>query len=386
MRPLLFSQFAVLMGLAGEMLFCSSSPATEIPIFVFAGQSNAVGASTSPAELTGDLSSLLEPQTEVLFYGPYHETLAKTWNPIQPPTEASQAVSGPPGSSGFGPELSAGRELQGKFGGTIAVVKFAINGTDLAYRWNPDFSGSLYEQMTSRVTMAISALRTQKGLKGKVAGFFWMQGEGDTRNLSQANAYQSNLVKFIGRVRNVFGADQLPFVLGQINNAGEYQSIVRATQANIPNEVSNSAFVYTDDLDRSSYPGDLVHFSTKGTVDLGIRFASAYESLHHMVIPGIAGDYNGNSLIEISDYEAWRSNYGEPAKVYGPDSDGNEDGFVDGADYVMWRKRVSNSASESSTLPQAAPEPTAALQGLIGLASLASLRRSVHYVRRRATA
>src|SRR5690349_5184300 len=99
------------------ILWTSPAACMEIPEFIFAGQSNAVGASTSPDELTGNLANFLAQQYNVLFYGPNHETLIKTWGPLQPPTETAQAITGPPGNTGFGPELSAGRDLQLATGG-----------------------------------------------------------------------------------------------------------------------------------------------------------------------------------------------------------------------------------------------------------------------------
>lgn len=48
------------------------------------------------------------------------------------------------------------------------------------------------------------------------------------------------------------------------------------------------------------------------------------------------GDYNGDGVVNSSDYSVWRSHYGmSPASF--SDGDGNGDGTVDTADYVIWR-------------------------------------------------
>ena len=48
----------------------------------------------------------------------------------------------------------------------------------------------------------------------------------------------------------------------------------------------------------------------------------------------IAGDYNGDGVVNGADYDYWRSTYGSLNSLA---ADGNNDGIVDMADYVVWR-------------------------------------------------
>jgi hypothetical protein len=48
-------------------------------------------------------------------------------------------------------------------------------------------------------------------------------------------------------------------------------------------------------------------------------------------------DYNGNGSVEWGDYQAWQATYGQTGQSL--DADGNQDGVVNAADYVMWRKK-----------------------------------------------
>jgi T5SS/PEP-CTERM-associated repeat protein len=73
------------------------------------------------------------------------------------------------------------------------------------------------------------------------------------------------------------------------------------------------------------------------------------------VVPGLAGDYNGNGTVDSADYALWRKTVDQT----GPNlpADGNSDGKVDGADYDFWRSRLGNSIGSSLGSALAVPEP-----------------------------
>lgn len=48
----------------------------------------------------------------------------------------------------------------------------------------------------------------------------------------------------------------------------------------------------------------------------------------------IAGDYNGNGVVDLADYNYWRATFGSLNSLA---ADGNNNGVVDMADYVIWR-------------------------------------------------
>ncbi|CAN0379685.1 unnamed protein product, partial [Ectocarpus sp. 4 AP-2014] len=58
------------------------------------------------------------------------------------------------------------------------------------------------------------------------------------------------------------------------------------------------------------------------------------------------GDYNGDGLVDATDYDVWQSSYGETVVPYSG-ADGNGDGTVDAADYSVW------------LVNQTVPEPSA---------------------------
>jgi hypothetical protein len=80
----------------------------------------------------------------------------------------------------------------------------------------------------------------------------------------------------------------------------------------------------------------------------------------------ITGDYDGNLSVGPSDYDKWRTDFGKWV-ARGGGADGNGDGFVDAADYIVWRK--ASSLGEVAGAAAAVPEPStvALVIGAVGL-------------------
>jgi hypothetical protein len=72
-----------------------------------------------------------------------------------------------------------------------------------------------------------------------------------------------------------------------------------------------------------------------------------------------SGDYNGDHVVDASDYLAWRAAFGSAAVS----ADGNNNGVVDMADFVIWRKNfLGQSTAGSGALVGAnVPEPSASI-------------------------
>jgi len=174
-------------------------------------------------------------------------------------------------SGGFGPEQAASRLLSQH--GPISIVKFAVSGTNLYRQWSPATRGALYDQLLERVRNATLAL-AQQGLAGSVKALFWMQGESDTDTLAHANAYAANLERFVKSLRKDLDAPEARFFEGQIANAEAFTALVREQQRIAARKIPHTVDVPTDDLQRCEW--DPLHLSTRGTIDLGRRFAQAY--------------------------------------------------------------------------------------------------------------
>ncbi len=77
-------------------------------------------------------------------------------------------------------------------------------------------------------------------------------------------------------------------------------------------------------------------------------------------IPLVVGDFNFSGAVTTADYTVWRNNFGSTTNAA---ADANGNGFVDGPDYVLYRKRLSQaSGSGSGSLAEfTVPEPASGL-------------------------
>jgi hypothetical protein len=186
------------------------SSAAVVQVLILAGQSNAVGYGSDAAGLPPELAV---PQTDIRFR--FDEgSIFSLMNPSLRIDSRDRFVplqfqSDPTGMTFFGPlhgfasEMKIGRIIADSVPLELAIVKFAVSGSSLATDWNPDTPGSLYPQMREEVVAALAALAAV-GDVGRVAGFFWMQGEADAQQEASATSYEANLSAFIQRLRADF--------------------------------------------------------------------------------------------------------------------------------------------------------------------------------------
>ncbi|WP_145282235.1 PEP-CTERM sorting domain-containing protein [Pirellulimonas nuda] len=87
----------------------------------------------------------------------------------------------------------------------------------------------------------------------------------------------------------------------------------------------------------------------------------------------VAGDYNGNGLVDAADYTVWRDSLGATGAGLAADGDGNN--VVNQLDYTYWKSRFSNTAALGGVDAAPVPEPAAATLALIGLAGAMGLTR-----------
>ncbi len=242
----------------------------SIPVYVFAGQSNMVGASAAADGLPDLAPELVAPQRDVLFFGPTDDH-ATRWAPLRAPTELLGSSYGP----GFGPELSAAAALASP-DEPIAIVKDAHDGTNLYHDWNPARPDGLYAGLIARTHEALRRLAATTGEHPHIVAFVWMQGEGDSYTRAHADAYQTNLTSFLADVRRDLDAPHLRVVLGRIAYiAGPYARTIRDAQTAVAGHDKNTTIVETNDLEHD--PASLVHLDTSGEIELGRRFARALQ-------------------------------------------------------------------------------------------------------------
>ncbi|MEO1495785.1 MAG: hypothetical protein AAFV43_01415 [Planctomycetota bacterium] len=122
-----------------------------------------------------------------------------------------------------------------------------------------------------------------------------------------------------------------------------------------------AGFDLQDDVIFAGSPGT-DYFDEKG--DFVVNPGAVYRYNFTPTPPRVAGDYDGNGIVDEDDYARWHSSFGSSTELA---ADGNDNGVVDLADYTVWRDRVPLPVANS------VPEPGAAFL-LVGV--LVSIRAS----------
>ena len=94
-------------------------------------------------------------------------------------------------------------------------------------------------------------------------------------------------------------------------------------------------------------------------------------------MPAPLGDYNDNGVVDSADYVVWRKSIGQTANL---SADANGDELVNIEDYNIWRAHfgqlISTSGSGSSIESASVPEPSTLLLLGIGAISLLGYRKA----------
>ncbi len=70
---------------------------------------------------------------------------------------------------------------------------------------------------------------------------------------------------------------------------------------------------------------------------------------------GPTGDYNGNGFVDAADYTVWRDTFGQTASPQGSGADGNSNGMIDEEDYDFWKLNFGNPVFAAGSASGAAP-------------------------------
>lgn len=129
------------------------------------------------------------------------------------------------------------------------------------------------------------------------------------------------------------------------------------------------------------YPGMIDEFAVYGTA-LSDERIEAHFMAGIEAPPAVAGDYNGNGVVDAADYVVWRDNLGHTGApgIPGDGDDGSGTGTADGtvnqADYNFWKTRFGATSGAGSSATFAVPEPAGMALWAFGSLALASVRRS----------
>lgn len=268
---------AWVVGLAG---FAPGVVRGEEPVrvFLFAGQSNMVGADAHPEQIDDHppYKGAGEPQPEIRFayvLGDGREASAG-WEPLRP-------------LRSFGPEVTFARRVHRELGLPIAIIKSAVGGTTVARDWNPeapDGGQQLYPRTLKLIRESLAALERQ-GVAHRLEAVCWHQGENDMLDRQLVPQYAEGLNRLVQRLRADLQLPELPWYVAEVSEKGIWGMDHRSNlgelfrqQQRVLRENRGLHWVPTSHLAfevmGSGQPH--YHYGTQGQLQLGDAFAHAY--------------------------------------------------------------------------------------------------------------
>lgn len=299
---------------------------TEASIFIFAGQSNAMGIAK--------ISDTVNPSAWFWnfwqAYGyPFQVMNIPFQYQISPPLYSGGDFEWHAGhqfydmnrSDGlFGPDLPVTALLQQSGRHSFYIFKAAVGSSSLGNTgpnsWLSRGEGGHYDRMISALRQAAQSL-CDRGLRPRVQGFFWTQGESDS-GFTQAQ-YRDNLRRLVDQLDEEAMGPNVPVVIAKLRYNPDFyidhSNPVRLAQDEVNGYRGQVVVVPTDDL--SGWPAVTcdtifcgIHYDTNGILNLGYRYFEAWKNLR-------AKTYRPTSV--YSNSEAWSADHaidGQPNTIY----------------------------------------------------------------------
>ena len=252
---------------AAVCCFAVSYAKTDVPLFLFSGQSNMVCLGASVSNLTADQKKTVDD----IKIDSRADQNTKTWATLGPGFGND--------ANHFGPELFFGKTLSDSMPGVkIAFIKDASSGTYLGQTggWLPPSSnngtgGTLYRNMMTHIDKALASFNKAfdtAQYEPRWAGFVWLQGEFDGMDQNLANKYETNLTNLIKDIRAKAGVENLPVIIEMIKPVSmwQYAATIRAAEVACAQKLENVDTMDTKDLALSS---DNVHYNAASMIKIG---------------------------------------------------------------------------------------------------------------------
>jgi len=257
----------------------------NIDLFVWAGQSNAMGQQGDAAQYPADTDNL---DNQIRFnWDVLNGSDSGLCTTMEPQDLGHYFTAGH-----FGPEVTFSRKLI-HAGYNPAIFKYTQGATSIHEHWLAPGAGGMYDDMVTALNTAITALEAQ-GHTVTVRGFIWIQGESDSNTDARANAYNANLTNLINDFRNnVVSNATLPTILGVDEQFFDLTGHERHQILNAHQDLAlNDATIKFTSM--YGYPkGDVTHLTPAGVISHGEDLFDSYLLL-------ISGQYPSESCMLTS--------------------------------------------------------------------------------------
>ncbi len=247
-------------------------------VFLFAGQSNMVGADAYAERIDDypDFKGAGEAQSDVLYsyiLGDGDQA-SKGWVPLKP-------------LRSFGPEVTFARRVRQHAPFPIAIIKSAVGGTTVTFDWNPDAPDKgqkLYPRTLKLIRESLQEL-DNRGVRYRLEAVMWHQGENDMLDRNLYKQYADGLTKLVARLRADLKTPELKWYIAEVSEKGiwgmdhrDNLGILRQQQEQVLKADPLLRWVPTSHLAfevmGSGQPH--YHFGTQGQLQMGEAFAAAY--------------------------------------------------------------------------------------------------------------
>ena len=279
LRSLAVAAIAIALMLTRSNLQAAEDDNSTVRVFIFAGQSNMVGSDSKVQDIGRfpPFAGLEAPQKSVRFsycLGRENKTTSDGWVDLQPVNNV------------VGPELSFAREATRNIDAPIAIIKVAAGGTHLGGDWNPDEPSGfkMYPLALQWVRDALADLDRQ-GVKYRLEGFMWHQGENDMFNPDYMGNYGKNLANYLASWRRDLKAPELRFYIGELCTKTIWGMDLRPRmyaislgQKEVAQNDPLAEYVPTSHVgvEIGGGVGLHYHYGTLGQLEHGVNYATAY--------------------------------------------------------------------------------------------------------------
>lgn len=238
----------------------------RLDLFLLIGQSNMKGRGIMPAEPSRDPRLVMMHLKDDAWYIARH--------PVHLTGDAATFKGAD--NAGVGPGLAfaesvAARERTVRVG----LIPCAVGGSPIA-QWQK--GAKLYDAAIRRAKVALAETA---GVRGRIRGALWLQGEADA-NDARLPVHEAKLLKLIDDLRADLGEPELPFIACTIGEMrpegnGSRRADMNRLLLSLPTKRPHAACVDARDL--KTHIGDSVHFDTAAQNEIGRRFAEKYFAL-----------------------------------------------------------------------------------------------------------
>jgi hypothetical protein len=252
---------------------------TTLRVFIFAGQSNMVGSDSKVQDIQQfpPFAGLEAAQPRVRFsycLGRETKRTSEGWVDLVPVDNV------------VGPELSFARKVTQHITAPIAIIKVAAGGSHLGGDWNPDEPSGfkMYPLALQWVRDALSDL-DRRGVKYRLEGFIWHQGENDMFEPDYMDNYGRNLKYFLACWRRDLKAPELRFYIGELCTKTIWGMDLRPRmyaislgQKQVTDNDPFAQYVPTSHVgvEIGGGVGLHYHYGTLGQLEHGVNYADAY--------------------------------------------------------------------------------------------------------------